>query len=350
MSPNIRIGIVGLGHGLRVLLPAFRADPRCMVTAIAGTDPKRAEASAQGTGVAHVFSDGLALARAGGIDAVAIAVPPAIQSEIARVAVASGKAIFAEKPLATDLAHAHAVAAAAEKAGVANMVNFMFPEIPVWQKAKELLADGAIGRPASVELTWNVEVAANRDRWDSWKTRAADGGGTLGNFGSHSFHYLEWLLGPIQRLSAGLFRAPDDQRSGETLVHLGVEFASGLAGTARIDTAAPFSSGHRLAIYGRDGTLALENLGSDYAAGFRLWHGCRPGDRFQEIMAPETLGKAGEDGRIAPTRRIAARFLDWIETGCRATPDAASGVRVQELIEAARTSARTGTWVATGSR
>ena len=47
-------------------------------------------------------------------------------------------------------------------------------------------------------------------RLRNWKTSGADGGGALGNFVSHSLHYLEWFCGPIAGLSARLSGLPDD--------------------------------------------------------------------------------------------------------------------------------------------
>ena len=70
------------------------------------------------------------------------------------------------------------------------------------------LAAGAVGRLRHVVVTWNVENQATRLRLASWKTRGDGGGGVLGNFVSHCFHYLEWFCGPIRGLNARLFHLP----------------------------------------------------------------------------------------------------------------------------------------------
>ena len=56
-------------------------------------------------------------------------------------------------------------------------------------------------------------------RLDNWKAYGEDGGGALGNFVSHSFHYLEWLCGPISGLSARLSGLPDDAGHGDQCHH-----------------------------------------------------------------------------------------------------------------------------------
>src|SRR5712675_2095919 len=102
----VRLGIIGCNFGRTVHLPAFRNDSRCDVVALAGTDATRTDALAREAGVQLAFGDWRALVDHGSVDAVAIAVPPGNQPEIAVRALAAGKPVFLEKPLAADLAGA----------------------------------------------------------------------------------------------------------------------------------------------------------------------------------------------------------------------------------------------------
>ncbi len=133
-------------------------------------------------------------------EAVAIATLPALQAKIALAALALGKPVFAEKPLASTLDDARAMLRAAEKSGRATMIDFNFHQIMSWQRAKAMLDDGAIGALRHLAVHWHVENRAVQARMRNWKTVADDGGGVLGNFVSHCFHYLEWFAGPIARL------------------------------------------------------------------------------------------------------------------------------------------------------
>ena len=105
----IRVGIVGCNYGRTVLLPAFRTDPRCEVVALAGTDAARTAELAREANVARGTGDWAALVEDRAVDAVAVAVPPALQPEVARRALDLGKPVFVEKPLAADLAGAQAM-------------------------------------------------------------------------------------------------------------------------------------------------------------------------------------------------------------------------------------------------
>ena len=79
----IRLGIVGSNYGRSVQLPAFRADPRCEVVALAGSDLARTAERAREVNVAKAFGDWRALVEDVDVNAVAIATPPALQAQIA---------------------------------------------------------------------------------------------------------------------------------------------------------------------------------------------------------------------------------------------------------------------------
>ena len=79
-----------------------------------------------------------------------------------------------------------------------------------WQRAKAMLDGGAIGALRHVTVHWHVESRALQMRMRNWKTAGDDGGGVLGNFISHCFHYLEWFCGPIAGLSARIGGLPDE--------------------------------------------------------------------------------------------------------------------------------------------
>src|SRR5665647_3353317 len=97
----IRLGIVGSNYGRTVQLPAFRADPRCQVVALAGSNAARTAELAHAEGVAKGYGDWRALVEDPDVRAVAIATLPSLQARIAIRALELGKPVFAEKPMAT---------------------------------------------------------------------------------------------------------------------------------------------------------------------------------------------------------------------------------------------------------
>jgi predicted dehydrogenase len=342
----IRLGIVGTNYGRTVQLPAFRMDSRCEVVALAGSDAARAGELARTAGVAKGYGDWRALLEDKNVDAVAIATMPALQARIATAALALGKPVFGEKPMASTLADARAMLAAAKSAGKPAMLDFNFPQIMAWQRAKQMLDDGAVGRLRHVAVHWQVENRAIQMRMRNWKTLTDDGGGVLGNFISHCFYYLEWFYGPIATLSARLFGLPDDD-SVQTTAAMALVFAGGQPVSLSMSCASYLGSGHRLEFYGEDGTLVLHNREADYMRGFELFHAKRGAAALAPIAVEDPADAGQPDGRIAPVSRLATRFLDAIEGKGNGEPGFAAGYRVQQLIDAAQRAHRDGKTVAT---
>lgn len=337
----IRVGIVGSNYGRTVLLPAFRADARCAVVALAGNDEARTRSLADAAGIARAHGDWRALVADAGVDVVAIATRPDLQPAIALDAIARGKAVFAEKPIASDLAGARAMFAAARDKKIAAAIDFNFHQIAAWQRAKEMLDGGAIGALRHVAVHWHIENRAVQMRMRSWKTMSDDGGGVLGNFISHCFHYLEWFCGPLAGLSARLGGLPGDDTL-QTTVAMALGFANGAPGSLSMSCASYLGSGHRIEFYGEDGTLVLENRGIDYMRGFELLHARRPAAALARVPVDDPADARYPDGRIAPVSRLVKGFLDAIERGNPPKPGFAEGYRVQQLIDAAQRSHRDG--------
>jgi predicted dehydrogenase len=342
--PVIRLGIVGTNYGRTVQLPAFRADPRCQVVALAGSDPDRTSEFARAAGVAKGYGDWRALVEDKNVQAVAIATLPSLQAQIAAAALALGKPVFAEKPMASDLDGARAMLLQAKQSSLPTMIDFNFHQIMSWQRAKAMLDSDAIGRLRHVTVHWHVESRAIQLRMRNWKTVGDDGGGVLGNFISHCFHYLEWFVGPIAGVSARISGLPGDPET-ETTVAMAMQFKARALVSLSMSCASYLGSGHRIEFYGEDGTLVLHNRGADYMRGFELFHARRPAAALEHISVEDPIDARFPDGRIAPVSRLANKFFDAIERGGMPAPGFPEGYRAQHLMDAARRSYRQGAWI-----
>lgn len=339
----IRLGIVGSNYGRTVQLPAFRADPRCEVVALAGSNEARTTELANAANVPKGYGDWRALVEDADVQAVAIATLPSLQAQIAIRALELGKPVFIEKPMASDLAGARAMLDKAQQTGLPTMIDFNFHQIISWQRAKQMLDDGAIGQLRHIAVHWHVESRSLQLRMRNWKTVGDTGGGVIGNFISHCFHYLEWFVGPLAGVSARIAGLPDDPET-ETTVAMAMQFKSGQLASLSMSCASYLGLGHRIEFFGDDGTLVLHNPGADYMRGFELFHGKRPG-ALEQIPVTDPIDAQYPDGRIAPVSRLVNRFINAIERGGIATPGFAEGYRVQYLIDAARRSHGEGRWI-----
>ncbi len=338
MTPPVRIAVIGAEFGQKVHVPAFRADRRCEVVAICASTLQSAARAAELAGVPQAYGDVREMLATAQVDAVSIAVPPAAQVQLVIEAAKAGKHVFCEKPLATGKEAAEEALAAVERAGVIHAIDFIFAEIPAWQRARSALNEGKLGNLRHAALTWRVETYAFAAGLDSWKTRNQDGGGAVNNFLSHSLYYLEWLLGPFARVAAQILPQNSRNNSG---VEAWFETESKRSVTVSIANDAFLGPGHRLEIYGERGSLVLSNPTKDYVTGFTLSMGTRESG---SLSAELSESPSGADGRIEAVSRIVRRFLDAILSGTPVTPNLAHGVRVQHLIAKVRAADETGTW------
>lgn len=328
---RIRVGVIGAGFGARVHVPAFRSSGRSDVAVIcAGTEARAREAAAS-AGVDRWVVDWRRVIDDTSIDAVTVATPPALQGQIAAAALAAGKPVFCEKPLAASLADAQVAAAVARQSGLANVVDFEFPEIDAWQAARAALDEGVVGTLRHVSVDWKVYSYATRHNTRSWKTSEAHGGGALNNFGAHVMHYIEWFCGPMARCFAAVPRVGAGEPN--TCVELTLELESGAIAAISIATDACAGPVHRLEFFGTAGTLTLENRSRDYGRGFHVHVAPADGSATRTLL--DAPVPAGTDGRIDAVGRLAERFLHWIDGGPAARPDFTCGARVQALLAAA---------------
>ncbi len=346
MTGKLRVGVVGIGFGQQILVPAFRADARCEIAALCASTLERARVVAERLEVPKAYGDWQELVADPDTDAIAVAVPPSIQPAIVIAALAHCKHVFCEKPLATTRKAAADMLGAARHSGMAHMVDFEFPEIEAWRRAKTIMESGALGRLRHGVVSWLVETYTNRMGLKSWKASPEDGGGALNLFASHTFHYLEWLIGPIQSLSARLFSCFGSvgQARGDTLAILCLEHAGGIPVSVSVSSNSYLGMGHRVEIYADNGSLVLENTTSDYVSGFRLLHGTRE-TRALKIIHTESPTSTGTDGRIIATGRLVERFANWARGGAPSAPTLEDGYRVQCLLDAARKGNVEGTWL-----
>src|SRR6478609_3864127 len=134
------------------------------------------------------------------IDLVDICTPGNTHAEIAVAALAAGKHVLCEKPLANSVAEAEAMVTAAEQAGVQAMVGFTYRRTPAVALARQMVADGTIGAVRQVRAQYLQDWLADEQvplTWRLDKDRA--GSGALGDIGAHIVDAVEFVTG--QRLT-----------------------------------------------------------------------------------------------------------------------------------------------------
>jgi predicted dehydrogenase len=325
-----RVGIIGLGFGAAVHLPAFRSVPGVQVVALGGRRPEKARelAAANGIEVGGSIEDVLQL----DLDAVSIALPPAAGAALIERVLDQGLAVLAEKPLAENTERALALARKAQ--GCTASVDFELAELDSFRAFKQQVERRAV---RALRVGWRTRSYSHmRRRW-SWKLDRARHGGVMNLLGSHVFYIAEWLVGPIAELEARFFHehtqafAPAGAEPAEERALIRASTRTGVQIDMELDNASG-GSGQEWEAVLSDGRLVLAESGATGA--FTLTDDATPG----HAVAAD-VSEPGKDWRIEPLRRLASRFAFAARDKAVCLPDFAAGARVQLLLDAAKGSA-----------
>lgn len=328
----LKIGIIGSGFGLYGLLPAFNSIKKCEVVAICGKKTERVINYCESIGLKKIYTDWEEMLSNEKLDAVAIAVPPRKQYKIVKIACNKGINIFAEKPLAVNYYQAKQMFDWVRKKKIVNAVDFIFPEIDVWQKAKKLLDDKALGELKHVLLNWSFLSFDIKNKISSWKTDVGEGGGALSFFFSHSLYYLEYYAGEILDIRSKFFYSKESINKGEVGVNLLLKFKNGVDGNAHLSCNSRGLDRHQLIFKCEKGEIILENSGG-VVDNFTM---TIYEDGKKKILKSNDLNVNNEDERVKIVRKLASRFIEACIRDEQVTPSFREGLRVQELIEKIR--------------
>ena len=204
-GPTLRWGVIGPGEIAGDFTDALHAHTDQRVVAVASRSLDRAEAFARAHGVGSAFDSAEAMAASPDVDVVYVATPHTRHLPDALIAIAAGKHVLIEKPLATTPAEADLIGAAASDAGVLAMEALWTRYLPHTTVMARLLADGAIGdvRLATADVAWANDLSA-----PGRMTDPALGGGALLDIGVYAFWFTQFATGhPVERHATGSTRA-----------------------------------------------------------------------------------------------------------------------------------------------
>jgi predicted dehydrogenase len=356
---TLRIGVVGVGFGATVHIPAFQSEG-IEVAAICSRRRERAEAAAARFEVPETYIDFDEMLDDGGIDAVSIVTPAALHHEMALEALRRGKHVICEKPFALNARQAQELHQAAEKSGRTAMVAHEFRFASARMRVKELLDEGYIGRPrlALVRVVLGgmgrpgAAPATGPQPYNPDRDAAAQGAGFLFGLGSHYIDGLRHWFGEAESVSGELHNFSPERMRGEATVLADADdtflanlrFRNGALAQIIGTRAAPFGSGSTIEVYGSEGALVTPQRGVNPPPHGTLL-GARGGEeKLQELPIPERLQPFSDDRdeRLMPFRLMTRAFLEGIERGASPAPNFYDGLRCQQIMDALRESAATG--------
>jgi predicted dehydrogenase len=195
---KLRWGIMGTG-GIAEAMATTLAAAGSAVTVVGSPRPGAAESFADRLHIGRAVDSHAALAQADEVDVVYVATTNDRHHRNVLDAVAGGKAVLCEKPIALNTAQASEMLTAATAAGVFTMEAIWMRFLPFIARLDELIADGAIGEVTHVSA--NFSYPATLDPQRRWLNRSL-GGGALLDLGIYPISLIHHLLGPPQRFQA----------------------------------------------------------------------------------------------------------------------------------------------------
>ncbi|KOG21878.1 Gfo/Idh/MocA family protein [Streptomyces viridochromogenes] len=376
----LRVGMVGYAfmgaahsQGWRTAGRVFDLPRSPVLAAICGRDATAVRTAAERHGWAATETDWRALIARDDIDLVDICTPGDSHAEIALAALAAGKHVLCEKPLANSVEEAETMVTAAEAAyarGQLAMVGFNYRRVPATALARSMVAEGRVGRLRHVRVSylqdWLVDPAAPL----TWRLRKElAGSGALGDLGAHIIDLAQYLAGErLTGVSAvtetfvkerplpggavkGLSAVASEDATGQVTVDDAALFTGRFASGALASfEATRYATGRknslRIELNGEHGSLAfdLERLNElayhdgtepQVHAGFRRILVTEPDHPYLDAWWPPGHGLGYEHTFVHQARDL----VHAIAEGRQPEPSFADGLQVQRVLAAVEESA-----------
>jgi predicted dehydrogenase len=382
---QISVAVIGAGmagrshaHAYRTAQTVFGADaPPVRLAAIADLNFDFAQHTQQRYGFERAEASWQAVVEADDIDAISIVVANHLHREIAEAALAAGKHVLCEKPLAPSVEDAEAMVQAAEAADRVAACGFSYRRSPAISAIGEQIAAGSLGEVLHFNGRYWCDYSADPDAPTSWRYTGPLGSGALADIGSHLIDTAEQLCGPISTVrgaalptvikdrpvplgaalghAAGVAVSEDREPvTNDDIATFVVEFASGAAGTFSVSRVAHgFPNSLGFEVFGTQGAASFE-LGRNSEFGFvdltpdpatNGWRQVLVGPQHPYVAAAQSMPftGVGHGGQEFFTYQARA-FLDQI-AGLDRLPGQASfadGLRNLQVEEAVVAAATTG--------
>ena len=370
-KPKLRVGLIGSGFmgkahafGYAAAARVFDLPYEVELHTLADINDEAAAKAAAALGFARSTSDWRALVVDPDIDVINVTAPNALHKDMALAAIAAGKHVYCEKPLAPVVADAREMAEAAETAGVKTQVGFNYLCNPMVGLARDMIASGELGEIRGYRGVHAEDYMADADGPFTFRHDPA-GGGALADIGSHALATAEFLMGPaagpitqVMGDCVTMIAERPDGKGGKRRVEVDdvgrafLRFESGATGSIEGNwIATGRKMQHDFEVYGTNGALAFTQ------------------ERFNELHFFSTDDRRGRQGFrrieagpdhppyglfcVAPGHQLGFNDLKAIEVagflealaGRRLEPfNFRAGLRIQTLVETIQASSREGAW------
>ncbi len=355
----IRVGLIGAGGrwGPRAHVPALKGVPETELYAVCTAHADTAQAAADKFAVARAYGNDEEQNSDAQVEAVAVAVRVPAHYALTKNAIEAGKHVFCEWPLGANTKEAEDLAALARRKKVCTMVGLQRRASPAYLYMRELIEQGYAGQVLAVNMTLMGSGVLTRPSERTWQRDVTLGANTLTITFAHVFDAMCMVVGELAELSAMVSTQVPQWFETDTKKYVDVTSPDNIAVHGRFENGAivnaycgvhPYhGSGHRLEIYGRDGTLAMIGGGEGGAEQQRKIMGGRKDVKaLQELTVPERFKWVPEavrnDGPAYELGQMWVKFAEAIRNGSAIETDFDHAVRRHRTLDVIERASETG--------
>jgi predicted dehydrogenase len=351
MSKKVGIAVIGTGFARKVQLPAFAACAQASLVSAASGNLENARATAEEFAMLHYTDDWRESVVRDDVNLVCITTPPKLHREMTLFALANGKHVLCEKPMAMNVAEAEEMAAAAAGVAVLALIDHELRFQPGRLKAFDMLREGVIGKVHHAKYNFRAPHRGDPNAVWNWWSDIEQGGGALGAINSHVIDSFQWLLGTHvsdvfcqlqthvkQRRDAdGNMRdVTTDDEANMLLRFADSDVAADATGLVSVSMTEGPEYTNRLEIFGTNGSMRIDHRGEV----FRAKAGLGEWERVETDLGTAIDG-VPDTGFSRGFMQLAPRIVEAIRDGSTSIEHAATfedGLAVQRVLDAARES------------
>jgi predicted dehydrogenase len=333
-STRLNLAVVGCGYaaGEYYLPEMHRLPDGARLVAVCDRDPDRAAAARERFGVDRAYSDLDALLADDGVDLVVNLTPHQHHFAVSRAALAAGRHVYSEKPLALSVADADELVGAADAAGRTLSCAPATLVMPTARHWRQLIDAGTIGRPTFARVQILTDGGVDEDFLPEHAWYFSRGNGPLIDMGVYAVTALTGLFGPVRQVSAmakhlvkeyappAVGHPPVPNETADS-VHLHLDLGP-LVASIDVNTCVQDSRNERYEVYGDRGTLSGDLVSAnepvhvfEAGSGWRVEQPPelpRPDDWFQGLA--HTVDQLLTGGELVTSAGHARHVLDVIRT------------------------------------
>jgi predicted dehydrogenase len=339
---KLRVGVAGAGFGALVHVPGFLSEG-WEVPVIFSRSAERGAKAARDLGVAEHVTDYRMMIDRKDLDAIAVVTPVDSHHEITMAALRAGKHVLCEKPFAVNVAEAREMEQEALKRKLVGMDAHEFRFAPQRAYIAELIGQGYLGQLRYANVNIEVAFRRNPQGQDKAPARLGGGHGMIGSQGSHFVDCLMAWFGGVKRVSANA-RALMPTQPIEDTFSIALDFARGGTGVLTFTSVATVAQGVRTMLHGTDGALLASHPGPNPLPEGEVYGGKSGESALKQLPMPAQYRPFVDDRdhRLLSFRLMVRQFERGIREGVSPSPNFTDGVRVQEVLDAARESSEQG--------